>query len=1078
MKKKADDTPILSLADIAENCEPLYFERGLDYYKKGMVASCEVASVSPKTVKIDATVYGSQDQIYTQFIMIHTMPGNRKNIVGDCSCPVAFNCKHVVAACMQAIRMQKESLTPSQKDLKAWLEKFRHKPATLPLQKNPDELLLYRLYEKRPYHDAPLTFYKTKRLKKGGFGKEYQVPDGNLFQDPYRYHYVDHEDIEILQLLKPLRHGLYPYEITFDGELGAIALQKMLATGRCFLGESNTPLQMSSDPVTPEFHWEEHTDGKKQLLSNLDPEGALLPTVPIYYIDPRTDTVHEVRTTYDTHTLSLLLHAPAVEKEDIDYFMKQAFAQIPEIDLPLPEEFACEEINTAPVPHLFLRNFTQKDGSIGHCIELSFLYADHTVPAFPRRGFLMQTEGERYLKINRDLTAEEAVIDELSTLGFRQSGNGEDCCFYSFAKPDMQTAIERWRVLLEEKVPLFRERGWQIVHEEAFDFRFTHADALSVHAEESQTHSWFDLIYEVTLHDKKIPLLPLVTTLLEEFDSPDALPPKLNLKLENGTYLHIDAKEIKPVLQTLFELFDHADADRIRIARHDAHLLGDFEDDNITWKGSRELMELNKKLRSFEGIAEVTPAPTLKATLREYQQQGLNWLNFLHEYSFSGILADDMGLGKTLQTLAFLQKLKTEGALKKPTLIVMPTSLIGNWKNEIEKFTPDLTYLALYGSDRAKLFDQAQKYDLLLTTYQLCLRDQEKFKEMEFTYIILDEAQKIKNPKAKMTQAIKSFRAEHKLALSGTPMENNLAELWSIFDFLMPGFLGNLAFFKQHYQNPVEKEHDMRRQEQLKRKIAPFMLRRTKEDVLEELPEKVEIVQKVTFGSKQAMLYENIRVTMEKKVTDVIKSKGLSRSHITILDALLKLRQICCDPALLSLSEAKKVKESAKRETLFELLEELLAEGRKILLFSQFTTMLDIIEKELQRKKIDYALLTGQTRKREEAIRKFKEDANCNLFLISLKAGGTGLNLTEADTIIHYDPWWNPAVENQATDRAHRIGQSKTVFVYKLVVENSIEEKILTLQESKKELYKGLYEKEEQEQLPLKAEDLIRLLQE
>ena len=569
----------------------------------------------------------------------------------------------------------------------------------------------------------------------------------------------------------------------------------------------------------------------------------------------------------------------------------------------------------------------------------------------------------------------------------------------------------------------------------------------------------------------------MIASLLEEYDAPDRLPPKLNLKLENGSYLHIDAENIKPILKTIFELYDQKKGDKIRIERHNAHLLSGFEDPHITWKGSRELAELSQKLHSFEGITEVTPSPELRATLREYQQFGLNWLNFLYEFHFGGILADDMGLGKTLQTLAFLQKQKETGRLEGQTLIVMPTSLIGNWKSEIEKFTPNLSFLSLYGTERSKLFAEAQNYDILLTTYQLCLRDQKIFQEMEFYYIILDEAQKIKNPKAKMTVAIKSFHARHRLALSGTPMENHLGELWSIFDFLMPGFLGNLVFFKQQYQNPIEKDNDISRQELLKRRIAPFMLRRTKEEVLHELPEKIEIVQKVTFGKKQALLYENIRVAMEKKVTEVIKKKGLSRSHITILDALMKLRQVCCDPALLSISEAAKVHESAKMETLFELLEELLAEGRKILLFSQFTTMLEIIEKRLEENKVTYTKLTGQTRKREEAIARFKE-TDCNLFLISLKAGGVGLNLTEADTIIHYDPWWNPAVENQATDRAHRIGQTKTVFVYKLVVENSIEEKIIKLQESKKELYKNLYDKEKREETAFQSEDLIKLLKE
>ena len=437
-----------------------------------------------------------------------------------------------------------------------------------------------------------------------------------------------------------------------------------------------------------------------------------------------------------------------------------------------------------------------------------------------------------------------------------------------------------------------------------------------------------------------------------------------------------------------------------------------------------------------------------------------------------------MGLGKTLQTLAFLQRLKYDGELNKPALVIMPTSLLGNWRSEIEKFTPDMKYIMLYGNNRDEIYPQLEKSDIILTSYQIAQRDSAILKKLEFSYLILDEAQKIKNPRAKITLSVKQFKAEHRLALTGTPMENHLGELWSIFDFLMRGFLGNQPFFKKAYQNPIEKDNDITKKDRLRRKISPFMLRRSKDEVLDELPEKIEILRKVPFGAKQALLYENIRVAMESKVKEEISKKGIARSRIMILDALLKLRQICCDPSLLSISQAKHIHESAKREMLMELLEELIAEGRKILLFSQFTSMLSIIEEDLKAKGYKYSKLTGSTRDREAVIDRFKED-DCNIFLISLKAGGVGLNLIEADTVIHYDPWWNPAVENQATDRAYRIGQTKTLFVYKLIVENSIEEKILQLQESKSSLQKGIYsEAEGKGEKMIDAEELISLLSE
>ena len=334
-------------------------------------------------------------------------------------------------------------------------------------------------------------------------------------------------------------------------------------------------------------------------------------------------------------------------------------------------------------------------------------------------------------------------------------------------------------------------------------------------------------------------------------------------------------------------------------------------------------------------------------------------------------------------------------------------------------------------------------HDLVLTTYPLLPRDQERLAEQSFHSLILDEAQTVKNPKSQAAAVVRALKADHRLCLTGTPMENHLGELWTQFDFLMPGFLGDQANFKRHWRTPIEQHRDRERHARLAQRIAPFMLRRRKQDVATELPPKTEIIKSVTLGEAQAQLYEGIRLAMEKRVRDAIAAQGLARSHITILDALLKLRQTCCDPRLLKLPAAARVKESAKLELLMDLLPEQLEEGRRILLFSQFTSMLALIETELDDRGIPYAKLTGQTRKRDEAIDAFRS-GGVSLFLISLKAGGVGLNLTEADTVILYDPWWNPAVETQAADRAHRIGQDKPVFVYKLVTEQTVEERILT----------------------------------
>ena len=340
---------------------------------------------------------------------------------------------------------------------------------------------------------------------------------------------------------------------------------------------------------------------------------------------------------------------------------------------------------------------------------------------------------------------------------------------------------------------------------------------------------------------------------------------------------------------------------------------------------------------------------------------------------------------------------------------------------------------------------------LVVTSYALALRDHEMLSRQKYALLVLDEAQTIKNPSAKITQSLKRLPIEQRLCLTGTPLENHLGELWSLFDFLMPGLLGAQKRFSQHFRTPIEKHGDVERQRRLNNAIAPFLLRRKKQAVAAELPAKTEIIRKIELDSEQAKLYETIRVGMEKRVRKLLQEHGVAKSHIQMLDALLKLRQSCCHPDLVKLDSARRVKTSAKTDFVLSMIDELIREGRTIILFSQFTQMLDILARELRNRDIDFVKLTGKTRKRQEAVDAF-QSAKVPLFLISLKAGGTGLNLTAADTVNHYDPWWNPAVENQATDRAHRIGQDKPVFVYKLIADNTVEDKIVAMQARKQAL--------------------------
>ncbi len=435
-----------------------------------------------------------------------------------------------------------------------------------------------------------------------------------------------------------------------------------------------------------------------------------------------------------------------------------------------------------------------------------------------------------------------------------------------------------------------------------------------------------------------------------------------------------------------------------------------------------------------------------------------------------------MGLGKTIQALAHVLIEKRSGRLTAPVLVVAPTSLMFSWQAEAERFCPELSVLLWHGVERKKKHGLTDDFDIVLTTYAVLRVDAASFQKREFHYVVLDEAQAIKNPKSLIAQVVRGLSARHRLCMTGTPLENHLGELWAQFDFLMPGFLGDARQFHRLYRNPIERHGDIVRQAGLARRIKPFLMRRTKNEVAKELPPKTEMIRKACLKGPQRDLYESIRLAMYKRVRKAIAEKGAARSHIIMLDALLKLRQVCCHPGLLDLEVTKtKLHGSAKLDLLMDMLPNLLEEGRAVLLISQFTSMLERIEKRVTKAGLDYVKLTGSTRNRQRPVERFQA-GEVSLFLISLKAGGVGLNLTAADTVIHYDPWWNPAVENQATDRAHRIGQDKPVFVYKLIAEHTVEEKIIEMQAKKQALADGVLSGANGAEAALTADDIAYLL--
>nr|WP_242602205.1 DEAD/DEAH box helicase [Legionella nagasakiensis] len=593
-------------------------------------------------------------------------------------------------------------------------------------------------------------------------------------------------------------------------------------------------------------------------------------------------------------------------------------------------------------------------------------------------------------------------------------------------------------------------------------------------------HDFFSYQLGILIEGKPFSIVPLVTDLITRWDEKtlDDLSDNLIVKLPlgEGRTLKIKLGRVKPLLRILLQYsLDRTTGQQdLSIKRYQLLLMLEAEQALVVakgrWQATEALREKLQQLANVNSLPEISIPAGLKAALRDYQQQGLNWLQCLSRYQFGGVLADDMGLGKTVQTLALLQYEKEQGRLKRASLILAPTSLMGNWHNEAKRFTPDLNVLIFHGTERHR--DDFDDYDLVVSTYGLVQRDKKRFLNYPFYYLILDEAQFIKNARAKTTQIVQQFQATHRLCLSGTPLENHLGELWSLFHFLMPGFLGSARQFKQIFRTPIEKYGDHEKKELLTGRIQPFLLRRTKNEVASELPPKTIMTRIVELTGSQRDLYEAIRLSMEKKVRDAIAKQGLGKSHIILLDALLKLRQICCDPRLLSLPQAEiAYGQSAKLEALMVLLENLMEEGRSVLVFSQFTSMLQLIEKELQKRRFGYLKLTGNTRNRSHVVQDFQQ-GKAAIFLISLKAGGTGLNLTRADTVIHYDPWWNPAVEDQATDRSHRIGQENPVFVYKLITEGTVEEAILRMQEKKRTLAEGILCMQDSGKLILTEDDI------
>lgn len=1029
--------------------------------------------------KITARVKGTAPRPYDVEIFFDTDKDGKLRIDPTCTCPVHRHCKHTAVVLMSALAVPRAPTVNHA--VLDWVESFRRAVKTQPKQKAKpaakSEHLCYVLGRSSFTGEYTIVIYKAKLNNEGdlqGKLEEWHNVERTLIKPPQ---YVTEEDLGLLRLLWTHRDRFDEFEVVCDQ--GHEILSRLLASGRLFYSEHKSdeikPIRLrQGEQREARLDWGADESGR--MVPRIIRSGTAVDVLPLqeatWYVDADSGEIGQLQLKQTPVQVIQLLNMPALSEIDVPLVTGVLREMVP--DLPPPSKDRMRKIKGKLVPVLqvetsapiWLGSFRRYPlGKLELDFgRIKFRYGEAVFSPDYKSEFVSLRNGET-VRVMRDKTAEAKFVTSLADYGFETvpdyigtSGGILNPPVYGLENE------ESWPIFVQRIAPLMRDAGWEVVIPQGFRHNVLEVDSWEGEFDEEED-GWFSLNMGIVVNGQRVPLAPLLYELFKvdtrwldayELDKmKDA--ETVELLLPNGGRVRVEVDRIKPLARTLIELFDgKMSTGEIRISRFDVARIDALVGmERWQFKGVGAVIELANKLKNTSGIKAVKSPEGFALELRPYQVEGLSWLQYLREQELSGILADDMGLGKTAQALAHLLLEKHCGRMDRPSLVVLPTSLIFNWKREAERFAPQLKLLSLQGKERSELFPLIREHDVILTTYPLLWRDEEALAQHDYHLLILDEAQTVKNVASQTAQVVRKLNARHRLCLTGTPLENHLGELWAQFDFLLPGLLGDSKEFTKTWRTPIEKYGNRLRRDLLARRVKPFILRRRKEDVAKELPPKTLIVRTVELDGGQRDLYETVRIAMDQRVREEIAAKGFSRSHIIILDALLKLRQVCCDPRLLKLSSAKKVKERAKLDLLMEMLPELVSEGRRILVFSQFTSMLELIEAELEQEKLTYVKLTGDTQNREEVVRRF-QDEEVPIFLISLKAGGVGLNLTAADTVIHYDPWWNPAVENQATDRAHRLGQTKNVFVYKLVVAGSIEEKILALQEKKAELAAGI----------------------
>lgn len=1056
-------------------------KRGRRYFQDSHVRHLSVEDEDSDVLRLHAVVNGSRQTPYRCEVLIEPA---HASIRSACSCPMGAFCKHVAATLLEFD--YQGHATPSQPGSAAddravhqWVQRLRNRRQQT--GSTSSSRLFYVLDQRGGANQTLIQVYKASLRKNGTFGKMQLSNQWPRFAlDETRPQYVMQEDIAAISWLRVLNEQSMSAPV-IRGSIGYQFITAALATGRLVWQDASQPLSWG-EPVEGAIGWQDYSgDAVIPEIQGLSDSASVIATDPPLALDRTTARISVLNVPMPAEALELLLRAPPMTPQQIQQHLPAIESFLEQCEAPMPPSVTPPEtIRETPKPRLYLAEITpdnQAQSQPMPIIWVVFQYADFEVPwHLADDPVKTRDDAGNPVHIRRHHNLETTWLDQLPPL--------ENLSSQQFEGALTLRQRRDWLDFLAWHLPKLSDAGWDVIIDESVDIQVLEPDAWYGEAADAPESGWFDLELGITQGEQTINLVPLLleglSHIREEAITDDngqlALPEHLWLHDEHSL-IRVPSDRVKPMLSLLLEFFRDRDATtddgRLRLSRIDAaRVLGESE---LQWQNSEQLQALGRELVTFDGL-EKTPIPEgFEATPRDYQQQGIDWLQFLRRNHLGGILADDMGLGKTIQTLAHIWIEKAAGQLNAPALVVCPTSLLPNWRREAERFAPGLRVLTLHGPKRHHYLEQVGDSDLVLTSYPLITRDSDRLKATPWSVVIFDEAQNLKNPKTAMARAARAINTSQTIALTGTPMENHLGELWSLFDLIQPGYLGNQQAFRNGFRNPIEKDGDGDRRQALIRRIRPFLLRRTKDQVTPELPEKTEIVRTVELKGAQRDLYETIRASMDDKVRDLLAEKGVAQSQIEILEALLKLRQACCDPRLVDSSAHQNVY-SAKLDYLLSMVDELLDEDRRILIFSQFTSMLSLIEDALAAKGYDYALLTGQTRDRATPVDRF-QNGGVPIFLVSLKAGGVGLNLMAADCVIHYDPWWNPAVETQATDRAWRIGQDKPVFVYRLICEGTVEERMQSLQQRKAALADSVYGGSESFAGALSAEDIQALFQ-